>query len=278
MTIKDIVEIKNINNISLLPIKERQDIFIPGIINQNISRRTGGIYCLTGSGGSGKSSLLLNMFKSKTLYRGRFNNIYYICPVSSFLSVEKHPFEKHNKVYHDLTPSILDTIYNELVAKKEAYVEYLEKIKNKKNKKNKKSNEKIEGIEDDEEDEDEKIELEYSCIIIDDYADAMKQNDVCRQLNKMIIKSRHIMCSFIITLQSYYYMPKILRKQLNYISIFKPKNYAEWDTVSNELMNLNKDDALTMFNYIYDQPYNHIDIDTVNNKYYKNFNLLEIST
>jgi hypothetical protein len=275
MTIKDIVEISNPNNITLKPIKERQDIYIPDIINENIPRRTGGIYCLTGSGGSGKSSLLLNMFKSQKMYRNRFHNIYYICPVSSFLSVEKHPFEKHDKVYHELTVSDLDSIYNELVAKKEAYVEYLEK---KKKKKKKKPHEKIEGDDNASDDDDEEKELEYSCIIIDDMADALKQNDICRQLNKMIIKARHIMCSFIITLQSYFYMPKILRKQLNYITIFKPKNYAEWDTLANELMNLNKDDALKMFNYIFDAPYNHIDIDTVSNKYYKNFNLLEIKT
>jgi len=277
MTIKDIVEIKNPDNVNLKPIKERQDIYIPEIINQNIPRRTGGIYCLTGSGGSGKSSLLLNMFKSKTMYRGKFHNIYYICPVSSFLSVEKHPFEKHDKVYHDLSVGELDGIYNELVAKKEAYVEYLEKQKKKKEDKGKPKINKIEG-DDSDSDDDEEIELEYSVIIIDDMADALKDANICRQLNKMIIKARHIMCSFIITLQSYFYMPKILRKQLNYITIFKPKNIEEWNTISQELLNVNKDDALTLFNYIFDAPYNHVDIDTVNNKYYKNFNLLEIKT
>jgi hypothetical protein len=41
---------------------------------------------------------------------------------------------------------------------------------------------------------------------------------------------------------------------------------------------MNKDDALTLYNYIFDAPYNHIDIDLVLNKYYKNFNLLEIKS
>ena len=39
-------------------------------------------------------------------------------------------------------------------------------------------------------------------------------------------------------------------------------------------VNLSKDDALKVFNYVFDEPYNHIDIDLVTNKYYKNFNLL----
>ena len=43
MPIKDIVEVNNPHNINLKPIKERQNIHIPDIINQNIPRRTGGI-------------------------------------------------------------------------------------------------------------------------------------------------------------------------------------------------------------------------------------------
>lgn len=32
-----------------------------------------------------------------------------------FLSVEKHPFENHDKVYHELTVDLLKEIYNSLV-------------------------------------------------------------------------------------------------------------------------------------------------------------------
>jgi Tfp pilus assembly pilus retraction ATPase PilT len=59
------------------PIRERQDINLPDIIDPNISRRNGMVYLLTGSGGSGKSNLLLNMFKDKNMYRGKFHRIYY---------------------------------------------------------------------------------------------------------------------------------------------------------------------------------------------------------
>ena len=44
MPIKDIVEVKNPNATSFRPIKEKQDIFIPDIVNLNISRRNGMIY------------------------------------------------------------------------------------------------------------------------------------------------------------------------------------------------------------------------------------------
>jgi hypothetical protein len=255
-------EIKNPIEMKMKPIKEKMDIYVPNIINENISRRNGAVYVLTGSGGSGKSSLLLNLMKDKTMYRGKFHNIFYICPSSSFSSVKNHPFEKHDKVFHDLSVSLLEDIYQQLNAIKE-------KVTEKRKKKPK-------IYEDQESDSDEEEEIQYSCIIFDDQADSLKNTAINTQLNKMIIKARHICCTFIFTLQSYYYMPKILRKQITYITIFKPKNIEEWNTISNELMNLNKDDALKIFNYVFNENYNHIDIDLVTNTYYKNFNKLVI--
>ena len=280
MTIVNIDEVKNPNTNSLRPIKEKQDIFIPGIIDKNIPRRNGSIVIFTGSGGSGKTSMLLNMFKSKYQYKGIFNNIYYFCPMASYLSVSKHPFEKLENVYHELNVGTLDGIYNELEAKKEAYEEYLEKQKEKKRKKNK--NKKMEQFveyldsESESDDENEITEIQYSCVIIDDFANDLKNNDIQRQLNKMLIKARHLCCMFIFTLQSYLYFPKMLRKQITYAVIFKPKNISEWNSIAEELIHYNKEDALKLYNYIFDKPYTTFCFDTVDNKIYKNFNLLKI--
>ena len=247
MTVINIEEIKNIKMPKFKPIKESQEIYVPGIEAENISKRNGMIYVLTGSGGSGKTNLLLNLFKNRYCYRNKFNNIYYFCPQSSFLSVLRHPFEKHNKVYHELTVEILMSIYEQLNDLKEGK---------------------------DKTDSDSDDEPEYNCIVIDDFADVLKSKDIISMLNTFIIKARHLRCAFIFTLQSYYYMPKIIRKQVTYITIFKPKNVAEFDSIARELLNLNKDDALKLYNYIYDQDYSHLDLDTVQNKIYKNYNEL----
>jgi len=262
MPIKDITEVKNPFNTKMTPIKERQDIYVPDVRNPNISRRNGMVNVFTGSGGSGKSSLMLNMFKNKDMYRNKFHNIYYFCPSASFCSVTNHPFEKHEKVFHELTIPILQDIYNELVSKKEDATKKKEKKKI--------------VYSDDESSDEESKEIEYSAMIIDDFADSLKDIEVQKYLNKFIIKARHLCCSFFITLQSYYYMPKLLRKQITYITIFKPKNVEEWYSIANELLNLNKDDALKLFNYVFDEPYTHLDLDTTNNSLYKNFNKLVI--
>ena len=226
-------------------IKEIMNINIENI-NENLPHRNGFVYALVGSGGSGKSSLLLSMFKSTKFYRKKFDNIYLFTPRSSFLSVEKHPFEEHQNVYHELTIKKLETIYNELNELKENSIN---------------SNSPIEN----------------SIIIIDDYANDLKNHDLIIFLNKMIIKARHLSCCFIFTLQNYFLLPLTIRKQLTNVSIFKPKNKKEWQTISDELINMNIKDTLELYKYLFSESYSHLDIDTLNNKIYKNFNLLEIS-
>ena len=269
MTIKEIILIDNPNETKFKVMREKQDIYVPGINNLNISRRNGMVYVLAGSGGSGKTNLLLNLFKSKDCYRNKFHNLYYFCPEASFASLDNHPFMNHDKVYHELDISTLENIYQELVSYKvDTTLE-----KKKKDKKKKKYDE---DDNDFSSESDEEKEIQYSAIVIDDMADILKTKDIQKQLNKMIIKARHIGCAFIFTLQSYLYMPKMLRKQITFTSIFKPKSIAEWNSISSELLHLTKDDALILYNFVYDKPYTHLDLDTVTNTLYKNFNLLEL--
>jgi GTPase SAR1 family protein len=239
MTIKEIVEIENDKLKLGMPIKETMNIHIPDIDpNLNIPCRNGFHAVFCGSGGSGKSSLMMNLIKGP--YKKKFNNIYYFCPMVSFTSVKNHPFKKHDKVYHDFTIRELSEIYKELEEKKEAN------------------------------------EDEYSLIILDDLADCLKNNDIQVLMNKMMIKSRHLQVSWIITLQAYYYFPKQLRRQITNFILFKTKSIDEFQSLAKELFNMTSDDALTLYNYVFDKNYNHLDVDTVTNTYYKNFNMLEL--
>ena len=49
---------------------------------------------------------------------------------------------------------------------------------------------------------------------------------------------------------------------------------AEWQSIAHEILSLNKDDGLLLYNYVFNADYSHLDIDTVQNKIYKNFNEL----
>lgn len=240
------MKIKEIKNDlpNMNPIKERMDIYIPKI-NENLPRRNGFVYALIGAGGSGKSSLMLSMFKSPQYYRCKFDNIFYFTPASSFLSVEKHPFSSHDKVYHDLELETLEGIYDELLSLKEEAL--------------------INGC-----------PLEHSLIVIDDFANDLKDAELSKKINQAIVKTRHLNCCWIFTLQSYTLFPKVLRKQITNATIFKPNNNEEWESINKELLNMNKVNLVNLYNYCFDKPYQHLDIDTKENKLYKNFNLLDI--
>ncbi len=237
MPIIEISEIPNKEIPKQAPILEAMDVYVPHIPN-GVSKRNGMMWLLTGSGGSGKTNILLNFFKSNKLYRNKFDNIWLITPEASFNSVQKHPFKDHDKVYNELTVGLLESIYNQLVEIKESG------------------------------------DNEYSLIIVDDMADVLKSKDIQTALAKLVIKLRHLRVGMIFTLQSYYYMPKIIRKQITYITMFKSKNYEEWYGIAKELIGLNKEDAMKLYNYVFDAKYNHLDIDLVENIFYKNFNQL----
>jgi hypothetical protein len=239
----DISEVPNDKFKATKPVKESMDKYIPDIV-EGISRRNGMIYLMVGSGGSGKTSLLLNQFRKDGAYHRKFHHLYLFTPAISFQSVVKHPFEKHDKVINELTRDNLQELYDELKSRKE----------------------------DREEDDD----MEYNCVIIDDMANSLKEKDVQRLLNTMLIKARHLNTCFIFTLQSYLYMPKMLRKQTTFATIFKPKNREEWDSLNKELIQMRDEDARQLFEYVYDKEYAHLDIDTIEGKMYRNFNELTI--
>jgi len=224
-----ITELKN-DLPKISPVKEIMSIYIQGI-NPNIANRNGFIYELICSPGSGKSSLLLSLFRSKNYYKNKFNHIYLITPESSFLSVENHPFKDHTKVFHDLNSYTLENIYNELVEIKK-------------------------------EDLDDNYEIEHACVIVDDFASDLKDKELIKASKQLLIKSSHIGCSFIFTLQCYNLFPLILRKLLTSISLFKPKNKIELESVRRKLINLNEQDTLELMDFVFDKEYNHLDIDT----------------
>jgi hypothetical protein len=118
MPITDIVEIRNDDFPRLTPVAETMDKYIPNIIT-SVPHRNGFIWILSGSGGSGKTSLMLNFFRQKQLYRCQFDNVFYICPVSSFLSFKNHPFKQHPDVFHELSVGLLESLYKRLCDMKE---------------------------------------------------------------------------------------------------------------------------------------------------------------
>jgi hypothetical protein len=234
------------NNLPITkPLKEIMELYVPNI-DRSLPSKNGAIYAIIGSPGSGKSNLLFStLFRNNAYYRGKFDNLYLITPESSFLSLQKHPFANHDKVFHELTYDVLNNIYDDILELKKEALE-------------------------------EERPIEHSCIIVDDFADGLKDPEIITSLKKMLIKSRHLNCFFIFTLQSYNMFPLVLRKLITNISLFKPKNNIEMELIRSELLHMNKEDFKELTNYIFSEPYTHLDYDTNTMEIRKNFNLLNI--
>ena len=141
------------------PLKEIMSLNVPNV-NPSLSHRNGAIYAIIGSPGSGKSNLLFStLFRNSHYYRSKFDNIYLITPESSFLSLEKHPFKDHDKVFHELSNDILEVIYEEILDLKRQAL-------------------------------DEDRPIEHSCIIIDDFADGLKDASTIMMLKNCL--SSHV--------------------------------------------------------------------------------------
>ena len=159
------------------PVKEIMGVNINGI-NPALPHRNGFIYTLIGAPGTGKSSLLLSLFKSKDFYRGKFEKVFLLTPESSFLSVHNHPFKNHTDVSHELTEEMLATVYEDCLDRKQTAIE-------------------------------EKEQIEHTCLIIDDFASELKEQYIILALKRLLTKSRHIALSVIFTLQSYTMYPMV---------------------------------------------------------------------
>lgn len=239
------ITIKEVNNDLPMtePVHENFGVLIEDI-NENLPRHNGTIWAICGKGGSGKSSLFLSLFKSKKFLRSKFDEIHYIVRQSSFNSVKKNPFSKHENIHHDLTPELLMDIHEDALRRKEECLEM-------------------------------GVPCEHTCIIIDDFGSHLKDHDIQYTLKQIMNVARHANLYIVFIVQTYRMIPAELRRILTHVTLFKP-NVEEWNLITNEILLMKKDKAEQIYNYVYDDLYNHLDVNMKDGTIRKNFRLLEI--
>lgn len=217
---------------SLKPIQEHQDVIIPGIHTPNIPKRNGFICALSGAPGTGKSSLLYSMLKSPVFYKGKFNYIDLFVPEASYLSIKDHPLKGLKTIHHDLTADSLDMLYKQKATLRK------------------------ENMADEN-------PTEYSLLIIDDFGDRLRDEDVVIALKRVLVKSRHICTACFLCIQGYMHLDARIRGLLTNCILFKPTSAREWNIFSQEMLpNLTKEEGVGLQRYIFDKPFTHLDIDT----------------
>ena len=202
-----------------------------------------GVYVIAGSMGSGKTSFVNSIMtangKSK-VFKKVFDAVHYATPKEVMESEENHAFLKHNPqhIYHDLKPETFDSILEDCLEVKQ--------------------------------------EGGNSCLLIDDFSEELKNKSTQQYLKKIIHKHRHYKINIIITLLTLKSLPKQFRSLVDCYVLFRPKSLIEVGSFSDDVFALEKKELKKLFDYVFDEPYNHLFYNQRTNTYYKNFNKLKL--
>jgi adenylate kinase family enzyme len=189
---------------------------------------------IVGKPGSGKTSILYSFFKSKKLLAKVYDKIYLFQPEQSRASMK-------DKMFDQLAD---DQKFDELS------VENLEYIK-------------------DNLDEDENI-----CIIFDDMGAYLKNNDGTQKLLKeMIMNRRHYHISIYFLVQTYYSIPKEIRKLFSNLFIFKCSKH-EMLNITSEIIEQHSDKIDEIIKIVYDKPHQYLFINVDSQRMFKGFDEL----
>lgn len=197
---------------------------------------------ISGGMGTGKSTFIANLFKASgenRIYKKVFDTVMYATPEEVFDSEEDHVFKGHPRVYHDLSQDTFDKIIEQAIETKN--------------------------------------DGGNSCLVIDDFSEQLKLKATEYMLRKLINKHRHLKLNIIISVLNQKALAKSLRSLIDVVILFKPKSMVETDNFGEEVFGLNRADTKTLFDFVYDKPYNFLMYNARTNKFFKNFNELNIT-
>ena len=194
---------------------------------------------LLGRPRSGKSSLLWAMLANSKLLKKVYHNIFLFQPSHSRASMKKNLFKNHDesKIYEELT-------YDNLR-------EVIERLKGTDSKEN-------------------------NVIIFDDMSAYLKNRETLTLFKELIFNRRHIRTSIFFLNQTFFSVPKELRRLFSNIFLFKvSKN--EMKNVFEEVVEDDKIKDLmpTISKVVFDKPYQYLFINTDNQKFYKCFDRID---
>ena len=199
---------------------------------------------LVGKPGSGKTSVLTSWMKTKgkkKIFRKVFDHVLVVMPSSSRNSMKDNVFKNHpeDKMFDELDHPTTTTISNMLL--------------------------------------DASAEKETTLLILDDVGASLKNNDIQKQLRKILYNRRHLKVHVIMLVQSFLSIPREIRKLVNNVIIFKPSK-VEFITLFDELFETPKDDAMALMRYAFQKPHDFLFLNVDNQRIYQDYDELILHT
>ena len=191
---------------------------------------------LIGRPGSGKTSLLYSLFKSKELFKKVFHSVFLFQPSHSRASMKDKLFDQlpADQLYDELNYDNLSNVMDTIKA------------------------------------EDGKFN---NCIIFDDMTAYLKNKDTFKLFKELVMNRRHLHTSIFFLVQTYHSIPKEIRRLFSNLFVFRvSKN--ELETIFEELVEKHKDSVLQISKLVFDKPYNFLYLNTETQTLFKNWDTI----
>ena len=195
---------------------------------------------LIGKPRSGKTSLLFSLFENKDILRKVYHKIYVFQPEPSRASMKNDIFGKlpPDQLFNELNFENLDLVLDEIEATPDLNI----------------------------------------AIIFDDVGASLKNFDTMNLMKKLIFNRRHLHTSVFFLVQTYYSIPKDIRKLFSNIFVFRV-NKNEMKVIFDEIVEDKEllDIVPELSKFIYDKPYNFMFLNTDSQRIFKNFDEIKIT-
>ena len=204
--------------------------------------KSGFAMSIVGPAGSGKTSAMVSMIKSRDGYFRRFEHVITVIPSSSISSLKANPFkdlDDGNK-YEALEGDGLEEI--------------------------------IETIEENREEE------EHTLLILDDVSAELQDAIILKKMMRLFLNRRHLLLSIIVlshSLTGKGALPYTVRKNISHLMLFRPACGLE--VVNNEYLHLPRTQFKELTDYVFEKKHNHLLLETNTNSMYKNYNTITIN-
>ena len=198
-------------------------------------------FCISivGPAGSGKTSVMLSMVKSKDGYRKRFHKIIAVIPSSSLASLAVNPLDDlpDGQRFEELTYESLADIIEMVEAKRE------------------------EGL--------------LTLLLLDDVSSELQDPGLLKKMMRLFLNRRHLKLSIISighSLTGKGALPYTIRKNCSHMILFKPSSGL--DVLNSDYLNMAKDRFRALIDFVFQSPHDHLMLELNSNRMYRNFNRL----
>ena len=184
-----------------------------------------------GKPGSGKTSLVVSLFKSEEVLNKVYNSIFLFQPSHSRASMEDDIFESIRNKFDELNYENLEQVMDQIKDQDTKYC---------------------------------------NCIIFDDQTAYLKDKSVKKLLKELIYNRRHLRTSVFFLCQTYMSVEPDIRKLFSNLFIFRVSK-KELEKIFEELVEESKDLILPISKLVFKEQYNFLFINTDSGRLFKNW-------